>query len=40
VRHRHHPRRGTLSRNEISVSPQPTSDAGEDLLRPPVGGMS
>jgi hypothetical protein len=32
-------RRRTLSRNEVSVSPHPTSDAGEGSLRTAVGGM-
>jgi hypothetical protein len=33
VRHRHHPRRGTPSRDEVPVSPQPTSDARRRFLR-------
>jgi hypothetical protein len=32
-------RRGTLSRNEVSVSPHATSDAGEGSLRTAVGGV-
>jgi hypothetical protein len=32
-------RRRTVARNEVSVSPHPTSDAGEGSLRTAVGGM-